>query len=40
MGGTLSKKPSGLGWRPRIGLSEGIAHTYGELLEARTLEKR
>jgi hypothetical protein len=26
-----------LGWRPRIGLREGIAHTYRELLEARTL---
>ena len=26
-----------LGWRPRIGLREGIARTYRELLEARTL---
>lgn len=26
-----------LGWRPRIGLPEGIAQTYRELLEARTL---
>ena len=27
-----------LGWRPRIGLPEGIARTYRELIEARTLE--
>ena len=28
---------SALGWRARIGLPEGIARTYRELLEARTL---
>ena len=29
-----------LGWTPRIGLPQGLAHTYRELLEAGTLEKR
>lgn len=28
---------TGLGWRPRIGLRDGIARTYRELLEAHTL---
>src|SRR3990172_5102352 len=28
---------SALGWRPRIGLPEGIARTYRELLDAGTL---